>query len=126
VTSTRWLLVVAGGGIADEGVFDTVDRMIDTSLRPSIIAGHVASHLLRVDGLLALTGAMAALSPTPAMLGYGVAKNAVHFLMRSLSVDSGLQHRRVIALLPEILDTPSNRCRSLSPSVPHASASASA
>jgi hypothetical protein len=40
---------------------------------------------------------------------YGLAKDATHFLVRSLA-HGGLPGRTTIAMLPMVLDTPSNRC----------------
>ena len=62
-------------------------------------------------GLLVLTGSAAALSPTPGMLGYGLAKAATHHLAISLAAQgSGLPPgAKVVAVLPTVIDTPSNR-----------------
>lgn len=44
------------------------------------------------------------------MIGYGVAKSAVHHLTRSLAKDGGLPEEAVaVAILPITLDTPMNR-----------------
>lgn len=61
--------------------------------------------------MLTLTGAQAALSPTPGMIGYGLAKAAVHHLTQSLSDGkSGLPSNSCVAsILPVTLDTPMNR-----------------
>jgi dihydropteridine reductase len=54
------------------------------------------------EGLLILPGAQAALEPTPRMIGYGMAKAAVHHLTTSLSsLQVGLPtHALVMAILP--------------------------
>lgn len=69
------------------------------------------SFLLYSGGLLTLTGAQAALSPTPGMIGYGLAKAAVHHLTQSLSdAKGGLPASACVAsILPVTLDTPMNR-----------------
>lgn len=53
-------------------------------------------------GLLTMTGALAALQGTPAMVGYGMTKAAVHHLVKSLSgPGSGLpKEAKVLAVLP--------------------------
>lgn len=58
-----------------------------------------------------LTGARAALDGTPGMIGYGMAKAAVHHLIKSLGLkDSGLPiDSKVVGILPVTLDTPMNR-----------------
>lgn len=44
------------------------------------------------------------------MIGYGVAKSAVHHLTKSLAKDGGLPEESVaVAILPITLDTPMNR-----------------
>jgi dihydropteridine reductase len=52
--------------------------------------------------LLTLTGALAAQEGTPGMIGYGIAKAAVHQLVKSLAApDSGLPNGAVVtAILP--------------------------
>ena len=62
-------------------------------------------------GLLVLPGAKPALGGTPGMMGYGLAKAAVHQLVKSLaSTGSGLPDNvNVVGILPVTLDTPMNR-----------------
>jgi len=48
--------------------------MMQQSVWTSYIAASLAPHFLREKGLLVLTGAQPALSATPGMIGYGVAK----------------------------------------------------
>lgn len=61
--------------------------------------------------MITLPGAKPALEGTPGMIGYGMAKAAVHQLTKSLgSPESGLPAGCVaLALLPITLDTPMNR-----------------
>lgn len=81
------------------------------SVWTSTISAAVAAHHLKDGGLLALTGANPALQGTPGMIGYGMAKAAVHQLTRSLAgKDSGLPaDSLVVSILPVTLDTPMNR-----------------
>lgn len=87
------------------------DLMWRQSVWTSIISATVAAHHLKEGGLLALTGATPALQATPGMIGYGMAKAAVHQLVASLAADgSGLPSGAlVLAILPVTLDTPMNR-----------------
>ena len=64
-----------------------------------------------VHCLLVLPGAKPAVAGTPGMMGYGMAKAAVHQLVKSLaSPGSGLPDLAcVLGLLPVTLDTPMNR-----------------
>jgi dihydropteridine reductase len=109
------LLCVAGGwlggDIASEETFASIEKMWKFNLQSAVTAAHVAAHFLKENALLVFTGASAALDGTPGMIGYGVSKAATHHLVKSL-VDqkSGLPNGvTVIAILPVILDTPSNR-----------------
>lgn len=100
------------------------------SVWSSLIATSVAAHHLKEGGLLTLTGAFAALQPTPGknlitltesvcyclqyivgMIGYGVAKSAVHHLTKSVAEESGglPSNSCVLSILPITLDTPMNR-----------------
>ncbi|KAK3523189.1 hypothetical protein QTP86_021750, partial [Hemibagrus guttatus] len=81
------------------------------SVWTSTISSHLATKHLKEGGLLALPGAKVALGPTPGMIGYGMAKAAVHQLCQSLGGDkSGLPAgAAAVAILPVTLDTPMNR-----------------
>lgn len=108
------VVCVAGGwagGNASKDLAKNTDMMIKQSLWSSVISASVASHHLREGGILTLTGAKPALEGTPGMIGYGVAKAAVHQLTRSLAgKDSGLPANSFVAsILPITLDTPMNR-----------------
>jgi NAD(P)-dependent dehydrogenase (short-subunit alcohol dehydrogenase family) len=100
----------SGSGAADAAVFADVGRMLAMNVWPAVAAAHVAAARLAPGGLLALTGAAAALGPTAGALGYGMAKAATHQLGRSLAAPGGLPRPAVVAAVaPVILDTASNR-----------------
>ncbi|XP_077501492.1 uncharacterized protein LOC144112553 isoform X2 [Amblyomma americanum] len=101
----------AGGNAASVDYVKNCDSLWKSSVWTSVIASSLASKYLKEGGLLALTGAKAALEPTPGMIGYGMAKAAVHHLVQSLAgAKSGLpQGATVVAILPVTLDTPMNR-----------------
>lgn len=108
------VVCVAGGwagGNATKDLAKNTDLMIKQSLWSSVISASVASQFLREGGILTLTGAKPALAATPGMIGYGVAKAAVHQLTKSLaSSGSGLPDNSFVAsILPITLDTPMNR-----------------
>lgn len=101
----------AGGSAKNNDFIKNSDLMIKQSVWSSLIAAKLASKYLKDGGLLTLTGAKAALDPTPGMIGYGMAKAAVHHLVSSLAAEkSGLPpSSSVVAVLPVTLDTPMNR-----------------
>eukprot|EP01113_Clastostelium_recurvatum_P006266 TRINITY_DN1283_c0_g1_i1.p1 TRINITY_DN1283_c0_g1~~TRINITY_DN1283_c0_g1_i1.p1 ORF type:complete len:246 (+),score=62.38 TRINITY_DN1283_c0_g1_i1:49-738(+) len=101
----------AGGNIKDETLFEGVDRMLSVNLLPAVTASHIAAHLLAPKGMLVLTGSYAALTPTPGMIAYGLAKSATHHLVQSLATaGSGFpEGGSVVGVLPITLDTPANR-----------------
>ncbi|KAK4871552.1 hypothetical protein RN001_015676 [Aquatica leii] len=108
------IICVAGGwagGNAKKDLAKTSDLMWRQSVWSSVIAASIAAQHLNEGGLLALTGANAALQETPGMIGYGMAKAAVHHLTKSLAEDgSGLPtNSTCVAILPVTLDTPMNR-----------------
>lgn len=102
----------AMGNAADAGVVQTTRAMVESSLYSSVGAAHTSSSFLKPGGLLVLPGAAAALGPTGWSLPYGIAKAAVHHLVRSLAdaEAAGMPTgAKTIGLAPQILDTPQNR-----------------
>lgn len=81
------------------------------SVWSSTISAALGAKHLKTDGLLVLPGAKPALGGTAGMMGYGMAKAAVHQLTKSLGdPKSGLPEKAsALALLPITLDTPMNR-----------------
>lgn len=108
------VICVAGGwagGNASKDLAKNADLMWRQSVWSSTISATISSQFLKPGGLLTLTGADAALKGTPGMIGYGIAKAAVHQLTKSLAEDkSGLPvDSLVVSILPITLDTPMNR-----------------
>ncbi|VDL78163.1 unnamed protein product [Nippostrongylus brasiliensis] len=101
----------AGGNAETDDFIKNADLMWRQSVWSSAIAAKIASKHLKPGGLLQLTGASAATGETSGMIGYGMAKAAVHQLTASLAAKgSGLPDNScVLALLPMTLDTPMNR-----------------
>ncbi|KAI8372104.1 hypothetical protein BD560DRAFT_328624 [Blakeslea trispora] len=97
------------GGWAD--FLKNSEMMIHQSVHSSLIAAHLASKYLDKNGLLTLTGALAALDATPGMIGYGIAKASVHHLVKDLAAPNGglPEGAKVTAILPVTIDTPMNR-----------------
>uniref|UniRef100_U5ESB9 Dihydropteridine reductase n=1 Tax=Corethrella appendiculata TaxID=1370023 RepID=U5ESB9_9DIPT len=108
------VICVAGGwagGNAKKDLAKNSDLMWKQSVWSSAISATLGANYLKEGGLLALTGANPALEGTPGMIGYGMAKGAVHQLTKSLAGEnSGLpDNSLVVAILPVTLDTPMNR-----------------
>eukprot|EP00041_Stephanoeca_diplocostata_P013713 m.242267 g.242267 ORF g.242267 m.242267 type:complete len:242 (-) comp19439_c0_seq1:249-974(-) len=101
----------AGGNAAASELINSADLMWRQSVWTSVIAGQIASKHLTSDGLYVTCGARPALGGTPQMIGYGMAKAAVHQLVKSLASEkSGVSSdATVLAILPVTLDTPNNR-----------------
>ncbi|GFT54528.1 hypothetical protein NPIL_694781 [Nephila pilipes] len=101
----------AGGNAASKDLVKNSDLMWKQSVWTSVISAKIAAEYLKTGGLLTLTGAKAALEETPGMIGYGMAKAAVHHLVKSLAASKGgLPDAAVaLAILPVTLDTPMNR-----------------
>ncbi|XP_030047082.1 dihydropteridine reductase [Microcaecilia unicolor] len=100
-----------GGSAKAKSFYKSCDQMWKQSVWTSAISSHLATKHLKEGGLLTLTGAKAGLSGTPGMVGYGMAKAAVHQLCQSLGGEkSGLPAgSTAVAVLPVTLDTPANR-----------------
>lgn len=101
----------AGGKANSKVVVKNTDLMFKQSVWTSLISANMASKFLKEEGLLSLTGAQPSLGGTSGMLGYGMAKAAVHQLTKGLGQDnSGLPPNSVaVAILPMTLDTSLNR-----------------
>lgn len=96
------------GGNASKDLAKNAELMWKQSVWSSAISATISSHFLKSGGVLTLTGADAALDGTPGMIGYGLAKGAVHQLTKSLAQEkSGLpENSLVVSILPITLDTP--------------------
>uniref|UniRef100_A0A5F8H6H4 Dihydropteridine reductase n=1 Tax=Monodelphis domestica TaxID=13616 RepID=A0A5F8H6H4_MONDO len=91
------------------------------SIWTSSISSHLTTRHLKEGGLLTLARAKAALDGIPGMIGYGMAKGAIHQLCQNLAGENSgmLPSSAAIAMLPVTLDMPMNR-----KSMPHADLSA--
>ena len=108
------VICVAGGwagGNATKDLAKNADLMWRQSVWSSAISATIGANHLKDGGLLTLTGADPALKGTPGMIGYGMAKAAVHQLTKSLAGNnSGLpDNSLVVSILPITLDTTMNR-----------------
>jgi len=101
----------AGGNAASAELVKSANLMWKQSVWSSTITASLAAKHLNENGVLSLPGALPAQKGTPGMMGYGMAKAAVHQLTRSLGEKgSGLPDKSTsVCVLPVTLDTPMNR-----------------
>lgn len=102
----------AMGNLKSKDLIEQCDLMWKVSVQSSIISAQIAALYLDDNGLLILPGAAGATDPSPMTIGYGVAKSAVHHLVRSVAhqKESGMpDHSTTIGIMPSILDTEMNR-----------------
>lgn len=103
----------AGGNAASDEFLKNSQLMWSQSVCSSLITAHLAAKFLKESGCLTLAGAAPAINSagTPGMMGYGLAKAAIHQLTKSLADNSsGLPSNSfVAAIAPITLDTPMNR-----------------
>ncbi|KAJ1722754.1 hypothetical protein LPJ53_002852 [Coemansia erecta] len=99
-----------GGNAASRKFLDSVSASVKQSIDSSAVSASIASRYLKPDGLLALTGAEAVShGGTPGMIGYGLAKAAVHQMVSSLAMVGSGVSGSVVGVLPITIDTPNNR-----------------
>ena len=104
---------VAGGFVWEPmvgGEADSWDRMFRTNLLTAALASRAAlPHLLKQGGAIVNVGAAGAIDPATGMAPYAASKAGVMALTRSLADEVRGKGVRVNAVLPTILDTPTNR-----------------
>ena len=106
------LVNIAGGFVwelVEGGQLASWDRMYQMNLRTAATSASAAlGHLIASGGAIVNVGANAALNPAAGMAPYTASKAGVHALTASLAEE--LRGRvRVNAVLPTIIDTPTNR-----------------
>lgn len=101
----------AGGYAGDDNFLEALHQMNTMNLESAALAAHISCKHLSKSGLLLLTGAEAALRPTPSMLAYGLSKVSTHFLLQSVALDPTFirKNASALAVLPCTIDTPMNR-----------------
>jgi len=111
--SVTGLANIAGGFVWEPvigGEANTWDRMFRTNLLTAALASRaVLPHLLKQGGSIVNVGAAGAVDPATGMAPYAASKAGVMALTRSLADELRGKGVRVNAVLPTILDTPTNR-----------------
>ena len=106
VTAGGW----TGGSIADDDYLEKIRTMNEVNLYPSLLAAHIATKLLNPKGLVVFTGAAAIYKePQADMIAYALAKTGVHYLATTLAQRMVSNDSTVVTMLPETIDTATNR-----------------
>jgi NAD(P)-dependent dehydrogenase (short-subunit alcohol dehydrogenase family) len=108
----RGLANVAGGFVWEKmvgGSAASFDRMYQMNLRTAALASAAAAARLPKGGAIVNVGAAAAGQPGEGMASYAASKAGVAVLTESLAEELRPKGIRVNAVLPTILDTPTNR-----------------
>lgn len=106
VTAGGW----TGGSIKDDNYYSQVKLMNEACLYPTLLGAHLATKYLNPQGLVTFSGAAAVYKePQPDMIGYALAKSGVHYMGTALAERAKEFEGRVVTILPEVIDTESNR-----------------
>ena len=103
---------VAGGFLWEtvaQGALDSWDRMYGMNLRTAVISSRAALPHLGKGGAIVNVGAAAASNVAAGMAPYAASKAGVMALTESLADELRGAGIRVNAVLPTIIDTPTNR-----------------
>jgi len=107
------LVNVAGGFVwepVEDGSLDSWDRMYRINLRTAVVSIRAAlPHLIEAKGAIVNIGANGATQPGMGMAPYAASKSGVRALTESLAEELRGKSVRVNAVLPTIIDTPTNR-----------------
>lgn len=103
---------IAGGFVwetVSNGSLDSFDRMFRMNLRTAAASCRAAIPHLSTGSAIVNVGAAGAVRPGEGFAAYAASKTGVHALTESLAEELKARGIRVNAVLPTILDTPTNR-----------------
>jgi NAD(P)-dependent dehydrogenase (short-subunit alcohol dehydrogenase family) len=103
---------IAGGFVWEtvaDGSLDSFDRMYRMNLRTAAASCRAAIPLLAEGSAIVNVGAAGAVRPGTGFAAYAASKTGVHALTESLAEELKGKGIRVNAVLPTIIDTPTNR-----------------
>ncbi|AHE53292.1 SDR family NAD(P)-dependent oxidoreductase [Sphingomonas sanxanigenens] len=107
------LVNIAGGFVwqpVEGGALENWDRMYRMNLRTAAVSSRAAlAHLAAPGGAIVNIGAAGAAQPGMGMAPYAASKAGVRALTESLAEELRGRGIRVNAILPTIIDTPTNR-----------------
>jgi NAD(P)-dependent dehydrogenase (short-subunit alcohol dehydrogenase family) len=100
----------AAGGLVHETPIDQVERLFTLNLRPTYLVTQAAlPHLMAAGGAVVCVSARAAVAPFAGAVGYITAKAAVLAFSNAVAVEYKNAGVRCNAVLPSVIDTPTNR-----------------
>jgi NAD(P)-dependent dehydrogenase (short-subunit alcohol dehydrogenase family) len=103
---------IAGGFVWEtvaDGSLDSFDRMYRMNLRTAAVSCRAAIPMLAEGSAIVNVGAAGAVRPGTGFAAYAASKTGVHALTESLAEELKGKGIRVNAVLPTIIDTPTNR-----------------
>lgn len=106
------LVNVAGGFVwqlVEGGDLANWDAMYRINLRTAVVSSHAALKVLGAGAAIVNIGAAGAVNPAAGMAPYAASKAGVRALTESLAEELRGSKIRVNAVLPTIIDTPTNR-----------------
>ncbi|WP_300532058.1 SDR family NAD(P)-dependent oxidoreductase [Maricaulis sp.] len=106
------LVNIAGGFTwepVEGGAIASFEKMFAINLKTATLASRAAIGLMSDGGAIVNIGANAVSAPGTGMAAYAASKAGVHALTQSLADELASKNIRVNAILPTILDTPTNR-----------------
>jgi NAD(P)-dependent dehydrogenase (short-subunit alcohol dehydrogenase family) len=108
----QWVVNAAGafrGGTVAETTPETLRFLADVNVATAFWSCHAAARHLSAGGAIVNVGARAGVAGGAGSAAYAVAKAAVVRLTEVLALESAGRRIRVNAVLPSVIDTPTNR-----------------
>lgn len=101
----------AGGNDISETSLEEFQKMLTLNLNISFL---IAKHFVNFasssfGGAICFTSAMTSLSPAVNKLAYGLSKNGLNYLVKTLAKENRKNNISANAIAPLVLDTPGNR-----------------
>lgn len=101
----------AGGKNISETGYDEFHKMVSLNTNISFL---IAKHFIKFvgqasGGSICFTSAMTSLSPAVNKVAYGLSKNGLNFLVKTLAKEGKKNNISANAIAPMVLDTPANR-----------------
>lgn len=114
-SNTYFLFNTIGGYFGGKNIWDTDfenwEKMMNINLTASfLIAKHFSKLIIGTGGgSICLTSALSGFKNEKGKIAYGLSKNGVNFLIKSLALEGKDIGLTANAVAPQIIDTPANR-----------------